>query len=106
MNYFAIPGIRREPLTADLIKKTVCEYYGVDVMGLNRNRSVVHARQVIMYLLRYEARLTSGRIGKYLGRDHSTAIHGQNVIRDLLRVDQTVVSELEAIVKKLRAERL
>jgi hypothetical protein len=65
----------------------VCRKRNVTLAALFSNRRVthlVHARQEVMYRLREELNLSYPEIGRTLGRDHSTVIHGIKQYEKLL----------------------
>lgn len=74
----------------DQILTAVCVGLRVElkaVLGRNRMRPLVEARQIAFYLMRQLSGLTLTQIGEIFGRDHSTVIYGINTVNDLLKVD-------------------
>jgi len=67
---------------AHRILAEVCIKHGVsrtDVLGSNRKRAFVYARQEIFYRLANETNWSLPRIGRFVGgRDHTTALHGRD----------------------------
>ena len=47
----------------------------IDIIGNSRERHIVRARQLVMFIARREG-MTLTSIGSYLRRDHTTVIHG------------------------------
>lgn len=75
---------------------------------LSRDRSapVALARQVAMYLLREEARLSLPTIGEVLGgRDHTTVMHGYEKISELLETDERLRRQVSDLREQLYGER-
>ena len=66
------------------IVEQVALFYALSVrelMAKNRTKKVALARQVAMYLLIFELKLSPTQVGRLLGgRDHSTVIHGAGKI--------------------------
>lgn len=65
-------------MTLHELMKEVCAKYGTslyEVKGRHRNRNIVDARREICYRGMTELKLSSGRIGRTLGRDHTTVLH-------------------------------
>lgn len=59
-----------------------------DIVGPKRDKDIVVPRQVAMYMLRNELKLSFPKIAKELGRkDHTTAIHSVEKINKEARVD-------------------
>lgn len=67
---------------AHRILAEVCLKHGVsriDVLGSNRKRTFVNARQEVFYRLCHETNWSLPRIGRFVGdRDHTTALHGRD----------------------------
>lgn len=76
------PQIRAAPKQ---IISAVAKFYGLkfsDIAGNIRKKEVVKARQIVMFLLRFELGLSYEFIGQILGgKDHSTIIHGVGVVK-------------------------
>ena len=73
-----VPDDTRRSVTVEGIVPVVAEYFGVtteDLRGPGRNRALVHARQVAMYLCREHTATPLTRIGDAFGRDHTTVMH-------------------------------
>jgi Bacterial dnaA protein helix-turn-helix len=69
------PGLSRFRIIIDECAKR----YGVgiaDIMGDRRNVLAVAARHEAMYRLRHETTMSLPQIGKKLGRDHTSVLHG------------------------------
>lgn len=66
--------------------------------GPRRDRDIVLARHVAMYLIREETALSLADTGKALGnRDHSTATHACNRIADEVRNNRRLLRQMQAI---------
>jgi len=78
-------------ISIDYITKTVCEFFNVDenkVREKNRRKEVVLARQVAMYLAKQLTKSSLKTIGLHFGgRDHSTVIHAQTSIEQMIKDD-------------------
>ncbi len=79
----------------------VAEFYSISEESIyekTRRREVVRPRQVIMYLLREDFRISYPSIGTKLGgRDHTTVIHSCEKIKRELVVDSTLAKEIQSI---------
>jgi len=88
----------------DEIIKNVCVFYGIkptQIKGVKRDASLVRARQVAMFLLKKEVKLTFSEIGNMLGgRDHTTVMHGVGKIETLLEKDK-ISKDILGITKVL-----
>ncbi len=71
------------------IIKAVCSFYKIkttQIKGEKRDAFLVKARQIAMFLLKKEMKLTYVEIGNLLGgRDHTTVIHGVEKIEAMLK---------------------
>jgi chromosomal replication initiator protein len=85
---------------ADVLQ-AVSAYYRVkasDLCGPQRERSIAYARQMAMYLLREEAKLSLLEIGNQLGgRNHSTVIYGCDKIALEVKRKGRVKQDVQAI---------
>lgn len=95
---------RRMVGVGDVIE-AVCRYYRVDpraLKGKARDKEVVIPRQVAMYLMRQKTRASLVEIGRELGRDHSTILHGCDRIQAESQANVQLRRDLDAIEEILR----
>jgi chromosomal replication initiator protein len=82
---------RQRQLQPDHIIHLVADSFGVteeNILGRDRSRQMALPRQVAMYLMREEARISLPQIGEALGgRDHTTVMYGCDKITDLMERD-------------------
>jgi chromosomal replication initiator protein len=85
----------------DLIQTHVSNYYNiprVDLISMSRSRSLVHARQVAMYLCRELAGETLISIGdRFGGRHHATVIHSCRNVETMLKQRKDVLQEVREL---------
>lgn len=83
------------------VVRTIASFYGVDEASIyekTRRKEVVRPRQVIMYLLREDFKISFPTIGDKLGgRDHTTVIHSCEKIKYDISSDSTLTQELHQI---------
>lgn len=104
------------PLIGQSIKKTIlhtpkvvlsaiCSYFDLtskDLNGPNRQKGLVLARHIAMYLLSEELGLTVEKIGNMLGgRDHTTVMHGRDRIKGLINTDNSIQRLIIDIKQKI-----
>ncbi len=115
--------VRQEPLSIGLIQKlfgknnlqpqnnqpaTISHYISAissyfhlkssQLKSATRTKSIALPRQILMYLLRNELRLSLNEIGYVLGgRDHSTILHGIDKISRLRETDSQIKNDLTTI---------
>lgn len=94
----------RKSLTAEAIIKDVAEYYHLasyQLTGKQRTAQIAYARQIAMYLIRYELDLPFKKIGSLFGgKDHST------VMSAVAKIESDVKNnaELRKAIQDLRAK--
>lgn len=85
---------------ADVLQ-AVSSYYRIkaaELTGPQRTRGIAFPRQVAMYLLREESKLSLVEVGNYLGgRNHSTVLYGMEKIANEARRKGKVRQDLTAI---------
>lgn len=96
----------RGHLHADDVIKAVCTFYQMkttQLKGPKRDASLVRARQVAMYLLKSELKLTYAEIGHLLGgRDHTTVMHGVDKMEVLVENKAVITEDITGITRVLR----
>ncbi len=92
-------------VSVELITKLVCEFFEVEENKLrekNRRKEVVLARQIAMYLSKQMTKLSLKTIGLHFGgRDHSTVIHSQTSIEQLILKDPKIKEAVDALKNKI-----
>jgi len=105
----AIPDLPKPPeivlpLCARKIVKAVSAAYEVrtaELYGPLRTARLVRPRQVAMYLIRRQTKLSLPQIGMILNRDHTTVIHGIKRVTDLLETEAEFREFIEEMTAKL-----
>ena len=97
--------VEKKDVTIDQIITCTCEYFNVreeDVFGKSRKADIVTVRQMSMYLAHKHTKLTTSKIGIYVGnRDHATVLHGIKTIDGRLKVEKELRHHLEELEGKL-----
>lgn len=87
------------------ILKAVADFYNIsptDLSRRSRKKEIVKPRQIAMFLLREETKLSFPEIGQKLGgRDHSTVIHACEKIKSESSVDELLKQELVLIRERV-----
>ncbi|PIR41947.1 MAG: chromosomal replication initiator protein DnaA [Candidatus Yanofskybacteria bacterium CG10_big_fil_rev_8_21_14_0_10_37_15] len=87
------------------ILKSVADFYSIsssDLLKRSRKKEVVKPRQVAMFLLREETKLSFPEIGQKLGgRDHSTVIHACEKIKNQSSIDEDLKQEMVLIKERV-----
>ncbi len=92
-------------VTPQLIIEVVSEHFGISMdkmMSKDRSKSVSRPRQIAMYLCNTMTSTTLDGIGQLLnGRDHSTILHGKNVIEEEIKNDPDLKKQVDIIKSKI-----
>ena len=80
-------------VTLSDIETAVAAYFGItpaDVRSSRRTRTVSVARMICMFLARRHTRMSYPEIGKYMGKNHSSAIQAVQKLQAALDTDQSL----------------
>lgn len=98
-------AITQRSISPRRLIEAACRYYEIsteDLNGKSRKRELVIPRQVIMYLLREEAKSSFPAIGQEIGqRDHTTAMHAFEKIKDAIENDEKIRRDVFALRQQL-----
>jgi chromosomal replication initiator protein len=96
-------------IPVELIQHEVCRYFGIskgDLVGSSRSRAFAYPRQVAMYLCRELTDESLPKIGRaFGGRDHSTVMHSNSKIRNLINSDRDVFNQIHEITYHVKSKR-
>lgn len=88
-----------------IIIKKVADFYHLNPMavkGLKRQKELVKARHIAMYLLKKECQLSLVEIGKWFdGRDHTSVIHAFNKIEHQIKTNNILYQDVSEITRGL-----
>jgi len=95
-------------VSTDTILNIVAEHFNIkkeDLLSKSRKKDIAVPRQIAMYLIREELKLTFPNIGEALGgKDHSTVMHSWNKIKKDLASNYTLEQDIAMIKNKLYNE--
>ncbi len=93
-----------------LIIHTVANYFDLpteELPGRKRDRNIVLARQIAMYLMREENNYSFAQIGKELGnRNHATAIHGYEKIASEININHKLHDQIAEIKETINSSKM
>ncbi len=99
---------KKSLITIKDIVNATADFYGIkvsDITGTSRRRELVNPRQVAMYLMREELNASFPLIGHELGgRDHTTAIHSYNKVKEEVENEKRIKQEVDYIKQRLYAQ--
>ena len=94
-------AVAKKAVSVQEVVRTIASFYGIDESSIyekTRRKEVVRPRQVIMFLLREDFKISFPTIGEKLGgRDHTTVIHSCDKIRSDIQNDSVLTQELHQI---------
>jgi chromosomal replication initiator protein len=93
-------------ISVTTIQRETAEYYSLtidDLCGASRSRQLVTARQIAMYLCRELTEMSLPKIGQaFGGRDHTTVMHADRKIRELMRERRAIYNQVTELTSRLR----
>ena len=104
-NFIVSPAIRNNDITIDMIIRKTAEYFNVtdyDIKGKSRNKNIILARHISIYLTSKLTSYSLSEIGKSMnGKDHTTIMHSVDRIKSLLETDESIKMAVSAIESDL-----
>jgi len=95
-------------ITPQAIVALTAEYFDLTIEELNsksRTRTLVTARQIAMYLLRELTDMSLPKIGELMGgRDHTTVIHADRKIRELMAERRAIYNQVTELTNKIKQQ--
>ena len=91
-------------VTFESIAETVADYYNLPtdlLYGKSRKREISDARQLVMYLAKKEAQMSSTSIGAKLDRTHATVLHACIQIEQRMSIEKDFSREVQASTASL-----
>lgn len=93
-------------ISVEMIQKSVGQFFGVtitDLQAKKRNKNIVLARQVAMYLSRNLAKMSYPEIGNaFGGKDHTTVLHSCNKIKTVIETDDNLKMAIMKLTTQLK----
>ena len=103
-----IPEGGEPEISAALIIAQTAAYFGLsidDLCGSSRSRVLVTGRQIAMYLCRELTELSLPKIGQQFGgRDHTTVMHADKKIRQLLAERRSVYNQVTELTNRIKQQ--
>jgi len=100
-----ITNSQKNSLTPKNVLKIVSEYFDIDIkdiIGPCRKKNLTEPRQIIMYLMREELKLSYPVIGAEIGnRDHTTVIHAHEKINNNVKSNDKLRQDLNILKQKI-----
>jgi chromosomal replication initiator protein len=95
-------------INENIIMEVVGKHFNIteeELLSKSRKKDIAYPRQILMYLLREDLKLTFPNIGQIIGgRDHTTVMHAYDKIKKGVAGDYAVEQEVSMIRNKLYNE--
>ncbi|MBM3579358.1 MAG: chromosomal replication initiator protein DnaA [Alphaproteobacteria bacterium] len=99
-------NITKVKSTAELIQKTVADFYGItlaDLTSRTRERKIARPRQIAMYLTKTHTGENLPKIGKIFGgKNHATVIHAVKLVKQMIETDKMMMQEVRSLEEKIK----
>lgn len=103
-----MPNESNPEITAATIMAQTATFFKLtleDLCGTSRSRALVEARQIAMYLCRELTDLSLPKIGQtFGGRDHTTVMHADRKIRELMAERRALYNHVNEITTKIKQQ--
>ncbi|MBQ3092636.1 MAG: chromosomal replication initiator protein DnaA [Clostridia bacterium] len=97
------PGLNPTP---QLILEEVSSFTGVakdKILGKSKSKDIVRARQIMIYLITQMTDLSLPAIGRFIGRDHTTALYARDKIAEEIQTDAGLDATIKDLMKNIRS---
>lgn len=99
------PASSRKNISPRQLIQTVAGYFELEfdeLLGKSREKRLAFPRQITMFIMREEMKMSYPTIGSELGgRDHTTAMHAYEKINNCLEEDEKLRHDIELIKQRL-----
>ena len=105
LSYFVVPGLKLRKVRFQRVITAIAETFEISeklMMSKSRQRELVLARNMCMYVMKNYFNMTLKEVGKCFSRDHTTVIHALRMFS--IDVDQNEYYELKYLQVKRKLE--
>ena len=88
-------------MNQETIREFVEDYYGVVISVRTRKQETIKARFMYYKLIRSNTKLSLDAIGKSLGYDHASVMHGVKQINSWIATDTMIKNDYRALQSKI-----
>ena len=96
-------------LTPEYIIEYCANFYNVkkeDIYSEKRNKEIVFARQVCLYIIRELTDYSLSKIGLIFGKDHATVLYAIKKLTTIMEKDLSIKISIESLMKDISEEKL
>jgi chromosomal replication initiator protein len=104
LTYYVIPGLKMRKVRFQRVIMAVAESFDIStrlMMSTSRQRELVLARNMCMYIMKTYFNMTLKEIGKAFSRDHTTVIHAIKMFQQDREVNEQYELTYHQIKQKL-----
>lgn len=101
---FGVPQHSKR-LDENVVLDLVSQLTGVavkEIKGSSRSKEVAHARQLAIYVCRELLDLSFPKLGKVLGRQHSTMLYSYEKLKESIKQSQAVKKQVDELLQKCK----
>ena len=88
-------------MNKEMIREFVEDYYGLVISARTRKQETIKARFMYYKLIRSNTKLSLDAIGKSLGYDHASVMHGVNQMNGWIANNRTLKNDYRALQSKI-----
>ncbi len=104
MNVYAIPGLQISTDTIRQMTEQVCGLLPGTTFHKTRKAHVVIPRAIVVYLTLKHLGATHQQVTDYYGyKNHSSSVHAQSVVEDILATDSDYTKAVRYIEQKIES---
>ena len=95
-------------LTPEYIIEYCSNYYNVkkeDIYSDKRNKEIVFARQVCLYIIRELTDYSLSKIGLIFGKDHATVLYAIKKLTNIMEKDISIKISIESLMKDISEQK-
>ena len=93
-------------ISLDIIQKVIAENYQISIAelkGKKRDKKYVFPRQVAIYIARELTEISYSELGnEFGGKDHSTIMHAYEKIADSIKIDSSLESKINILIREIK----
>lgn len=101
-----LKSVPNSKISVEKIIDKVCLYYEItkeEITGKSKTKNLTLPRQVAMYICNVLTELNYGAIARNFGnRDRTTVMHNVEKIKDLIKTDAILSSDIETIIRDIK----
>lgn len=88
-------------MNKEMIREFVEDYYGLVISARTRKQETIKARFMYYKLVRSNTKLSLDAIGKSLGYDHASVMHGVKQMNSWIATDRTFKNDYRVLQNKI-----